>query len=319
MADTTTIRTPITVHAPGLRSVEEAAEWLDEQRRRIQSQLSVAGAIRLRGLPFRDAAGFALLRDKLIARPSNYVEKATPRTAYGDNVFTATDFPARRTIHLHNENSYANEFPGVLLFGCLIAPATGGATTLGDMAALIRLLPPELLHRFRSTGWRLVRNYWGHLGLPWQLAFDTDDPDTVANYGRQHDLEVSWIDNRLRTTQTRNATVRHPLTSEECWFNHIAFWSRWSLDEEVRELLRTECGDDLPYDTSYGDGEPIDRTAIDVVNAAYAEVRVTEQWQRGDLLVVDNILMAHGRSPYTGPREVLVALGDPIDRATCDF
>jgi Taurine catabolism dioxygenase TauD, TfdA family len=39
---------------------------------------------------------------------------------------------------------------------------------------------------------------------------------------------------------------------------------------------------------------------------------VREPWRDGDLLLVDNVRTAHSREPFTGPREVLVGLADPV-------
>ena len=33
---------------------------------------------------------------------------------------------------------------------------------------------------------------------------------------------------------------------------------------------------------------------------------------RGDIIVLDNLLMAHGRSRFTGPRKIFTALGDRV-------
>ena len=37
---------------------------------------------------------------------------------------------------------------------------------------------------------------------------------------------------------------------------------------------------------------------------------VTFPWRRGDVLLLDNMLTAHGRRPFTGDRRVLVAMGN---------
>ena len=318
MTESPTVHRPAVLHAPAEVSVADAADWLTERGEEITSLRLAHGAVRVHGLPFTTPEEFGVLRDRLIRRPSSYVEKATPRSDYGNGVFTATDFPARREIRLHNENSYATEFPGLLVFGCLVAPTSGGETTVGDMRALTRMVPPDLLDRFRRHGWRLVRNYWEFLGLAWQVAFDTEDPVEVERYALAQRLSVEWVDGRLRTSQDRSAVVRHPVTGDECWFNHVAFWNKWTMADDVRELLSAECGDDLPYRTMLGDGAELDRADVDELNSLYDQVRTVQAWHPGDLLIVDNILMAHGRSPYEGPRQVLVALGEPVDRSRCE-
>ncbi|MFM9445922.1 TauD/TfdA family dioxygenase [Streptomyces acidiscabies] len=55
------------------------------------------------------------------------------------------------------------------------------------------------------------------------------------------------------------------------------------------------------------------------MNAVYEQVRMAERWQRGDIMLVDNIRVAHGREPFQGDREVLVAMGDPVERKDCEL
>jgi alpha-ketoglutarate-dependent taurine dioxygenase len=33
-------------------------------------------------------------------------------------------------------------------------------------------------------------------------------------------------------------------------------------------------------------------------------------WQRGDIMLLDNVLTAHARNPFVGERKLLVAMGD---------
>ncbi len=310
---------PPVVAAPRLAGVDAAADWVAGQRPAITDIVLRNGAVLLRGLPVRTAADFAFLRDRLIGQPASYVEKATPRKAYGDGVFTATEVPARRTIRLHNENSYATRFPGTLVFGCLVAPDDGGATVVGDMRRAAELLPADLVAEFRAKGWTLVRNYWGHFGLTWQEAFGTDDRAAVETYAEREDVTTEWHPDRLTTTQTRSAVISHPATGAPSWFNHVAFWSEWSLEDPVREMLREECGEHLPFTTRYGDGTAIPPDVVAEINRVLDAVTVREPWRPGDLMVVDNIRMAHGRESYRGQREVLVAMGDPVERAGCEL
>ncbi len=310
---------PALIQVPRFATMAEATAWLTARRPDIQAELHRSGAVMLRGLPVTDAGTFGEARDALIARRAGYKEKATPRTDFGEGVFSSTDLPAIQPIRLHNENSYTLDFPGVLLFGCVTAPETGGATTVGDMRRALSLLPPELVARFEQAGWLLVRNYSDLAGMPWRKAFSADDPAGAEEYCDAHSIGYEWLDeDTLRTRQLRSAIVTHPVTGERVWFNHFAFWNARSLDEDVRDVLTETFGaDGLPFDTRLGDGTALTDAEVDAVNAAYEAVTVRETWQAGDLMLVDNILCAHGREAYTGARKILVAMGDPVPLSDC--
>ncbi|EST38308.1 hypothetical protein N566_08155 [Streptomycetaceae bacterium MP113-05] len=310
---------PVIVHTPSFGSMAEATAWLSTHRAAIQAELHRSGAVMLRGLPVEDSATFAAARDALIAERAGYKEKATPRTDFGEGVFSSTDLPAAQPIRLHNENSYTLDFPGVLLFGCITAPVTGGATTVGDMRKALALLPPQLTARFAEAGWLLVRNYSDLAGMPWRKAFSSDDPTGAEEYCDAHAIGYEWLDeDTLRTRQLRSAIIAHPATGERTWFNHFAFWNARSLDEDVRDVLIENFGEDgLPFHTYLGDGTALTDAEVDAVNDVYEAVTVRESWQCGDLMLVDNILCAHGREAFSGNRRILVAMGEPVPLADC--
>ncbi|MFE5834540.1 TauD/TfdA family dioxygenase [Streptomyces sp. NPDC056508] len=310
---------PAVLHTPAFDTMAEAAAWLSDRRADVQAELHRSGAVLLRGLPVTDAATFAEARDALIAERAGYKEKATPRTDFGEGVFSSTDLPAAQPIRLHNENSYTLDFPGVLLFGCVTAPETGGATTVGDMRKALTALPQDLVDRFAEAGWLLVRNYSDLAGMPWRKAFSSDEPAGAEEYCDAHAIGYEWLDeDTLRTRQRRSAIITHPVTGERVWFNHFAFWNARSLDEDVREVLTDTFGEDgLPFQTLLGDGTTLTDAEVDAVNDAYQAVTVRETWQSGDLMLVDNILCAHGRESYTGDRKILVAMGEPVPLSAC--
>ncbi|MEV7280932.1 TauD/TfdA family dioxygenase [Streptomyces sp. NPDC093111] len=310
---------PAVVQVPRHATMAEATGWLTARRADIQAELHRSGAVLLRGLPMTDAETFAEARDALIATRAGYKEKATPRTDFGEGVFSSTDLPAIQPIRLHNENSYTLDFPGVLLFGCVTAPETGGATTVGDMRRALALLPDELVARFTEAGWLLVRNYSDLAGMPWRKAFSSEEPAGAEEYCDEHAIGYEWLDeDTLRTRQLRSAVITHPVTGERVWFNHFAFWNARGLDEDVREVLTETFGaDGLPFDTRLGDGTALTDAEVDAIIDAYQAVTVRETWQDGDLMLVDNILCAHGREAYTGARKILVAMGEPVPLADC--
>ncbi|WP_086791728.1 TauD/TfdA family dioxygenase, partial [Streptomyces thermovulgaris] len=221
---------------------------------------------------------------------------------------------------MHHELSYALEAPGLMLFACTVPPAEGGATGVADAEAVLQALPAELTERFEREGWLLVRSYNDEIGASLAESFGTDDRETVENYCRAHAIDFTWQpDGTLRTRQRRAAVVRHPVTGRRCWFNQIAFLNEWTLAPEVREYLVDEYGEDgLPFNTRFGDGSPIGEDVVQLLNETYEQHTRREPWQAGDLMLVDNIRTAHSREPFTGDRQVLVAMAEPQRLAAYD-
>ncbi|MGA4837509.1 TauD/TfdA family dioxygenase [Streptomyces sp. G45] len=310
---------PATADAPELADAAAARDWLAAHRGELRAALHRFGAVYLRGLPVHSVEDFALVRDELIPTATPYREKATPRSDYGSGVFSSTDLPAAQAIRPHNENSYTLTFPGLLLFGCLTAPEEGGATPVTDCREVLRLLPRDLVERMRAHGWVLTRNYSPNLSVAWQAAFAADSAQHVEEYCAENLISCQWReDGELRTDQLRPGIIRHPHTGDEVWFNHLAFWSEFSLDEDIREVLLEQLGPDgLPFATAIADGVPLTAEDVAAVNAAYEQATVRRAWQPGDLMLVDNILSAHARDPFRGDRRILVAMGDPVAVADC--
>ena len=159
----------------------------------------------------------------------------------------------------------------------------------------------------------LVRNFGDGLGLKWETSFRVGTRAELEAYCRRSHISYEWKgEGQLRTRQVRPAVRRHPRTGEEVWFNHVAFWHVSSLPQGVREMFLREFEvEDLPYNTYYGDGGVIEDGVAEEIRAAYDAETVAFRWERGDLLVLDNMLAAHGRRPYTGGRKVFVAMGEP--------
>ncbi|HEX8184573.1 MAG TPA: TauD/TfdA family dioxygenase, partial [Blastocatellia bacterium] len=244
----------------------------------------------------------------------HYMEGATPRTELKEKVYTSTEYPAEQSIALHNELNYVITWPMKIFFACAIPAREGGATPIADVRKVYDLIDPDIRARFIDKGWMLLRNFGEGLSLPWQTSFRMSSKSEFTSYCRESRITCEWKDeNRVRTRQVRPAVRRHPKTAEPVWFNHIAFWHISSLAPEVREMFLKEFKeDDLPYNTYYGDGTPIEDSVVEHIREAYDRATIAFPWQRGDLLMIDNMLVAHGRKPFTGERKVLTAMGEPF-------
>lgn len=303
-------RLPVVVEA--CASNVDLAAWAVENRSWIEEQLPLHGGILFRDFAVEGQQAFERFVAGVSSQLMDYVEGGTPRSSLGDKVYTSTEFPASRPIMPHNELSHVRRWPTRIWFCCLLAAQSGGETPICDVRRVFDRIPSDIREKFMKKGWMLKRNFGNGVSSPW-TKFGVSSRTELERYCRDADIEWEWRgDEHLRTHQVRPAVVKHPGTGEWLWFNHAAFWNLYSLPGPLREsMLAIYSMDDVPYHTYYGDGSPIQEQEIRAINQAYEAELVSFSWRPGDVLMLDNMLVAHGRAPYQGPRKVIVSMGDP--------
>jgi alpha-ketoglutarate-dependent taurine dioxygenase len=298
---------------PDVRRVEDARDWVTGESAQLTALLHRHGAVLLRGLPIDGAEDFATVA-KAIGKDdlSGYVDGNSPRSAVSDGVYTSTEYPSQYVITLHNELSYAHWWPRRLYFYCETPAPEGGETLLAAGSIPFQVLDATALARFRSVGVTYLRNLHGGAGAgrSWQQTFETDDREQVAATLSAGGAAFRWKpDGGLWIKETRPAVQIHPEAGVEVWFNQADQWHPSNHDEATRAALyRLYAEADLPLNATYGDGQPLDPTDLRTVREAFLSAAVAVAWRRGDLLVVDNLLLTHGRASYRGPRRVLVGM-----------
>ncbi|QTD96741.1 TauD/TfdA family dioxygenase [Streptomyces cyanogenus] len=309
---------------PILRVVESVApghlpEWIGERADALEAALLQHGAVLIRGLGVRDAVALGGVGERLSGTVVPEREAFARRRPLGGPVVSSLEWPPDQPMCMHHELSYGLEFPQLLTIGCFTAPARGGITGLADAQAVLAHLPEPLVTRFTEQGWSLVRAYNDLVGVSWQEALGVADRAAAEAYCRANGTDFAWQpDGGLHTTQRRSAVIRHPRTGDRVWFNQIAFLNEWTMEPAVREYLVMQFGErGLPFNTRYGDGSPIDAETVRIINDVYEASTLREPWQVGDVLLVDNVRMAHSREPYGGQREVGMVLGAPVRLADC--
>lgn len=291
--------------------------WAARNQEFIRGHLLSHGAIVFRGFKMRTALQFEQFIRNVSSGPLEYYERSSPRHNVSGNIYTSTDYPADQTIFLHNENSYQHSWPLRIFFFCVTVAEQGGETLLADCRKVLQRLSPETRERFIEKKVMYVRNFRKGLGLPWQAVFQTTERDVVEQYCRKAGIETEWKGGDwLRTRQRREAVVRHPQTGAMLWFNHAAFFHASTLQPVVRELLLAEYQEEeLPSNTYYGDSSPIPPSVVNELREAYHQETLFFRWQEGDILMLDNMLTAHGRAPFVGTREILVGMAEPYSLA----
>jgi alpha-ketoglutarate-dependent taurine dioxygenase len=302
-----------------LSGVRDPLGWVTEYREALRAAVIEYGSILVRGLGLHDATEIAAIFRQLTTGLMIEREAFASRQIYSNGVYSSSTWPANMPMCMHHELSYRFEFPGMMLFACLCAPGDGGATAIADSPTILSALPARLVKRFEQEGWLLTRSYNDEIGASIVESFGTEDRRAIESYCRANKIDFEWQpDGGLHTRQRRCAIVYHPITGQRCWFNQIAFLNEWTLNSEVREyLIDMYDADGLPFNTRFGNGDPIDEDTVQLLNQVYANHTVREPWQAGDLMLIDNIRTAHSREPFEGPREILVAMADAVRLTDC--
>jgi alpha-ketoglutarate-dependent taurine dioxygenase len=301
---------------PGVDGLDLRA-WGQSHQAFLEAQLCKHGAILFRDCNTKSIAQFEQFARIIAPELMEYGERSSPRTKLDGAVYTSTDHPADQYMLLHNEQSYTLNWPMRIWFFCVQPAQQGGRTPIADSRKIFNRLDPRIIEKFAQKQVMYVRNYGDGLGLPWQEVFQSHDRAVVEEHCRNASIAFEWKDNnRLRTRQVRPAIRRHPKTGETVWFNHALFFHVSSLEATTREsLLAGLQEDDLPFNTCYGDGSPFEDSVLEAIREAYRQETVSFPWQEGDILMLDNMLVAHGREPFVGPRKVVVAMAEPFNNS----
>ncbi|MBW4630838.1 MAG: amino acid adenylation domain-containing protein [Iphinoe sp. HA4291-MV1] len=287
--------------------------WAKTNRELLERQLLKHGAILFRGFHVDSVSEFESVAQAIY--PDLFGDYGDlPRAAESGKVYGSTPYPPDKAILFHNESSHLHQFPLKIWFFCVQSAEQGGETPIIDCRKAYQLLNPKLRELLAEKQFMYVRNYTNGLDVRWQDFFHTNDKYIVENYCCQAGIEFEWYDNNsLVTRQVRPVVAVHPKTGDKVFFNQIQLHHIAYLDAEVRESLLSLFGEKkLPRNVYYGDETPIEDSVISEINEVYQQSKTSFPWQSGDILMLDNMLAAHGRYPYEGQRKIVVAMGEMI-------
>jgi pimeloyl-ACP methyl ester carboxylesterase/alpha-ketoglutarate-dependent taurine dioxygenase len=334
-------RLPLVIEPAADTSARALGAWLVARRAFVLDKLTEHGAILARGFDVGSAAAFERIARAVEPELKNDYLGTSPRNGLTEYVFSASELPPHYPIPAHCEMSFVAEPPRRLFFCCLEPnEGPGGETPIVDFRKVVKDLEPAVLDRFARLGVRNVRNYDGPRtgrGVDvwklkrWDEMFRTTDRAVVEQKCRENGLEATWqADDRLRLTNTQPAIKMHPETGEAVWFNHAQVFHPSAAAGEYRRIAermgpipylglslvaeaavrlkaKTQPLDEQAMACTYGDGTPIPDADMDAVREAVWKNMVFFRWRKGDVLILDNHAVAHGRMPYRGPRLVAVA------------
>ncbi|MFC4314148.1 TauD/TfdA family dioxygenase [Steroidobacter flavus] len=307
---------PLVIEA---RSDLDAVAWAQAHRDWIEQLVVKHGGILFRGFALATPLDFEAFAQSI--EPELFGSYGDlPKLEGGQRIYHSTPYPEQQMILYHNEGSHLDRWPRKQWFYCSVPARKGGATPIVDCREVLRRLPAALVDTFERKQLLYVRTFTHRLDVSWQEFFKTDHKPQVEERLRQARIDWRWLESGELQTRTRcPAVIRHPLSGERVFFNQIQLHHASCLPADVREDLLDMVGlERLPRHVYFGDGSAIDDEMVALIGRAYEDCAVRFAWQRGDVIMLDNMLAAHARDPYEGPRKIIVAMGAMFERSTLD-
>jgi hypothetical protein len=301
--------------------------WLTEQRSALDALLLEHGGIVFRGSPVNSSVEFSQFAQLLGPYRGNYSGGASARAKIVDNVMEATRLAKEIKIPLHQEMCYLRDYPGRIAFYCVTPAAKGGETITADMRRFTQELPAAIRRKLESTGISVVRNFAAPAQdgceqtedhpdqRSWKFAFYADTREAVEATCEDKGMEAIWNDDgSLTVRNTFAAFTRHPATGELIYRNvaHVDPGAGFSANLPEARRRRVEAmlaRQALRTGYYFGDGSPIGTGESAQLRALFDRLELSWAWRAGDIMLLDNLLMAHGRNSFEGEfRDVQVAL-----------
>ena len=199
--------------------------------------------------------------------------------------------------------------PDKLFFCCLSASVSGGATPLCRSDYLARDLReehPALFKAFDQRGLKYTttmpadNDHASGQGRSWQSTLSVRSKAEAEARLTQMGYTFLWQqDDSLVTTTARLPATKQLPNGDVSFFNQvIAVHLGWRNSASGKPNL------------TFGDGSPIEQKALETIVEVASRHTVDLAWEDGDIALIDNHRMMHGRRPYGGdrPRQVIVTL-----------
>jgi hypothetical protein len=291
----------------------DLTEYINRNKQEVEAHLVKHGGILFRNFAVDTVEKFNTMVKCFDQHPIEYMFRSSPRYSLAEGVYISTKYPNDRSINMHSESSYSFEWGKKIIFGCIFPAATGGRTPIADNRKVLANLGKDLVDKFEKEGVIYQRNLIAEIGMRWQEVFQTENADEVKKTCREKNIQFKFLtkDNLLLRWK-RPAIFSHPVTNEKTWFNHAFFFNKYSLLEEMQiPYNETSLYNSLPSDTFFGDSTEISHEEYLQIKEAYEKEKVSFSWEKGDVLLLDNMLSSHGREPYKGERQIVVSILEP--------
>lgn len=320
---------------------EALLNQINGDKQSYKDELLKHGALMFRGFNLRSPEDFEEVALALEPGLQNNYAGTSPRNSRTKFVHSASELPGHYPIMQHCEMSFLPTAPRYLFFFCYVEPKDGGETPVCDFRKVYDQMDSKVKEEFERRGVKLIRNYTGPTTKAktdlyqlkrWDELFKTTDHKKVEEEAAKNEIEVTWMeDDRLRLVNSRPSVQEHPDTGEKVWFNHLQVFHREAAAIEYKHIYKRRGDffslkymvalntitffkrlfkkpeDEAMHMVFADDGSEIPKSYVEHVEQLIWDNLEAERWKLGDVMMIDNFSTSHGRLPYKGPRDILVA------------
>lgn len=305
----------------------------------ITDLLNKHGAILLRGLGDSSAQGFSKFVTAIETSrgrvPFQQIGLAGKRHQKAENVFTANEGPPNVRFYQHNEYARYNHFPSNINFFCNKVAPIGGGSPIASSIELFELVNheiPEFIRElsekklisvqlypsktFQSSAAKGNEFYWEGKD---SFGHELEEGDSIEQMKQKAERQVRKLTDDFSWNQDGSLTVRqhlpafrqHPVSKKPVFFNGLLGRYGTSKDREALDPPYKGSDGGIYMPTTYENGELVPRRYLEKVPEISKEIEFNHIWEEGDLILIDNYQVSHGREPWHGgERIVLVSMWD---------
>lgn len=284
--------------------------WLKDNIQLVKDLLLKFGAIVFRGFSVNDAKAFDEFCKTFGYEEYHFAGNFANRTAVAGHVFTANDAEGR-VIPFHHELVHLPEIPTACFFYCDLPSATEGETPIVLSNVVYREMvqkEPEFVRRLHMENTSAIRvipekdDLTSYLGTSWRSSFKVETREEAEKKAKEtghYDLE--WLpDGSLRCKIRPVPGLRiDKKTGRVMFFNYI-HTAYEGLDDAHNLGPRKSA--------IFCNGDYMPEKAMKTLKDALWNNCVQLPWQKGDIILVDNIQVQHARNDFKGPRSILVSM-----------
>tara|TARA_B100000963_G_scaffold60448_1_gene48336 strand:+ start:7163 stop:8089 length:927 start_codon:yes stop_codon:yes gene_type:complete len=277
---------------------------------KFKKLLNVKGAILFRGFKIENINEFNSIVKSVHKKILNYEEASTPRSKVKGKVYTSTEISPKVEIPIHNEMSYASKFPNNLWFYSSVVAKKGGQTTIANSKKIYDQIDTKIKREFEKKKIMYVRKYGYGLDLSIERTFNTKNKKKISNYCKKNKIKFKWESaNKLITWKINNFSYYNKDIKSKIWFNQAHLFHNSNYDKKTRFLFNKIYGKgNFPRDTKFGNGKEIPILYLKKIRKVLEKNSINVNWKPSDILVLNNLMISHGRRRYAGNRKVFVLM-----------